>query len=118
MSSAQVTERQALPEKRVITTRPRLSDRIFRGIVTGGGLSSLLILGLILAFLLYNGFDTFRQQGIHFLTSSNWQAVVSDAGKVDIVNSHFGIAAMLVGTLILSFIAVAVGVPRFSGILG
>ena len=111
MSSAQVTQSPALPEKRVITTRPRFSDRVFRAIVTSGGLSSLIILGLILAFLLYNGFDTFRTQGIHFLTSSNWQAVVSDAGKVDVVNSHFGIAAMLIGTLILSVIAVVVGVP-------
>ncbi len=111
MSSAPVLEKPALPEKREITTRPRFSDRVFRGVVTTGGLSSLVILGLILLFLLYNGYDTFRQQGLHFLTSSQWQAVVSDSGKFDAVNSHFGIAAMLFGTLILATIAVIVGVP-------
>ncbi|MTA37446.1 MAG: phosphate ABC transporter permease subunit PstC, partial [Actinobacteria bacterium] len=32
---------------REITTEPRFSDRVFRGVVTTGGLSSLAILGLI-----------------------------------------------------------------------
>lgn len=102
---------KAVPEKRDITTKPRLSDRIFRGIVTSGGLSSLVILGLILAFLLFNGFDTLKSQGIHFLTSSNWQAAVNDNGQFDPKNSHFGLAAMLIGTIIVAVIAVIVGVP-------
>lgn len=100
-----------IPAKREITTKPRFSDKVFRGVVTGGGLSSLVILGLILAFLLYNGYSTLKQQGIQFLTSSNWQAVVADSGAVDIKNSHFGIAAMLIGTMIVAVIAVIVGVP-------
>ena len=100
-----------IPEKREITTKPRLSDRIFRMVVTSGGLSSLVILGLILAFLLFNGYDTLKTQGIHFLTTSNWQAVVNDAGQVNKQASHFGIAAMLIGTMIVSVIAVVVGVP-------
>jgi phosphate transport system permease protein len=100
-----------IPAKRVITTKPRFSDKVFRGVVTGGGLSSLVILGLILGFLLYNGFSTLRQQGIRFLTGSDWQAVVSDSGKLDLANSHFGIAAMLVGTMIIAVIAIVVGVP-------
>jgi len=100
-----------IPAKREITTKPRFSDKVFRGVVTGGGLSSLVILGLILAFLLYNGYSILKQQGIQFLTSSNWQAVVADSGAVDIKNSHFGIAAMLIGTMIVAVIAVIVGVP-------
>jgi phosphate transport system permease protein len=100
-----------IPPKREITTKPRLSDRIFRGVVTSGGLSSLVILGLILIFLLFNGYNTLKTQGIHFLTSSNWQAAVNDAGQVDPKNSHFGIAAMLIGTMIVAIIAVVVGVP-------
>jgi phosphate transport system permease protein len=101
----------AIPPKREITTKPRFSDRVFRGVVTSGGLSSLLILGLILLFLLFNGFSTLKSQGIHFITSSNWQAAVNNAGQFDAKNSHFGIAAMLIGTLIVAFIAVLVGVP-------
>ncbi|HEY4898636.1 MAG TPA: phosphate ABC transporter permease subunit PstC [Candidatus Nanopelagicaceae bacterium] len=111
MSSILTQSPALIPEKREITTKPRLSDRIFRLIVTSGGLSSLGILGLILAFLLFNGYDTLKTQGIHFLTSSNWQAVVNDAGQVDKHASHFGIAAMLIGTMIVSVIAVVVGVP-------
>jgi len=100
-----------IPEKREITTKPRLSDRIFRMVVTSGGLSSLVILGLILAFLLFNGYDTLKTQGIHFLTSSDWQTVVNDAGQINKQASHFGIAAMLIGTMIVAIIAVVVGVP-------
>ena len=111
MSSTLVKTPAAIPEKREITTKPRFSDRVFRGVVTTGGLSSLVILGLILAFLLFNGFSTLKTQGLHFLTSSNWQAVVNDAGNVDPNASHFGIAAMLIGTMIVAIIAVIIGVP-------
>jgi len=111
VSSTLVKTPAAIPEKREITTKPRFSDRVFRGVVTTGGLSSLLILGLILAFLLFNGFSTLKTQGLHFLTSSNWQAVVNDAGNVDPKASHFGIAAMLIGTMIVAIIAVIIGVP-------
>ena len=111
MSSTLIQPPATIPPKREITTKPRLSDRIFRGVVTSGGLSSLVILGLILLFLLFNGYNTLKTQGIHFLTSSNWQAAVNDAGQVDPKNSHFGIAAMLIGTMLVAIIAVVVGVP-------
>ena len=111
MTSTMTQMPAAVPEKREITTKPRLTDRIFRGVVTSGGLSSLVILGLILIFLLFNGYNTLKTQGIHFLTSSNWQAVVNDAGTFDPKASHFGIAAMLIGTMVVALIAVVVGVP-------
>ncbi len=111
MTSTMTQMPAAVPEKREITTKPRLTDRIFRGVVTSGGLSSLVILGLILIFLLFNGYNTLKTQGLHFLTSSNWQAVVNDAGTFDPKASHFGIAAMLIGTMVVALIAVVVGVP-------
>ena len=111
MTSTMTQMPAAVPEKREITTKPRLTDRIFRGVVTSGGLSSLVILGLILIFLLFNGYNTLKTQGIHFLTSSSWQAVTNDAGKFDPKASHFGIAAMLIGTMVVAVIAVVVGVP-------
>ena len=109
--SSTLTQKPALPPKREITTEPRLSDKIFQRVVTGGGLSSLLILGLIFIFLLVQGFQTFKSQGIHFLTGSAWNAAVNDANQIDLKNSHFGIAAMLIGTLICAVIAIAVAVP-------
>ena len=94
---------------RVISTEPRRSDKVFRGVVTAGGLSSLLILGLIALFLGWRGFDVIRSQGISFITSSDWSITTDDAGNV--VESHFGLAAMLVGTILCSLIAVAIAVP-------
>lgn len=97
------------PARRIITTRPRLSDRIFRGVVTAGGLSSLLILGLIALFLGFRGFQVLRQEGIGFITHSDWSITTDDAGNV--TQSHFGLAAMLVGTILCSLIAVVIALP-------
>ncbi len=111
MSSVQVSERPALPEKRQLTTKPRFSDKVFRGVVTGGGLSSLLILGMIFIFLLYQGFSILHSQGLHFITTSDWNAAVDDNNVPIPSQSHFGIAAMLIGTLVCATIAVAIAVP-------
>ena len=59
-----------IPAPREITTKPRVSDKIFRGIVTAGGLSSLVILGLILIYLTYQGFDVLKSQGLGFISTS------------------------------------------------
>jgi phosphate transport system permease protein len=98
-----------IPEKREITTKPRFSDRVFRSVVTGGGLSSLVILGLIFAFLLYQGFDIFKSQGIGFITNSQWDILLDESGYV--LSSKFGLAAMLIGTMLCAFIAVLIAVP-------
>jgi phosphate transport system permease protein len=97
------------PVPREITTQPRRSDRVFRRIVTAGGLSSLVILTLITIFLGYRGFEVLRHEGLKFLTSSDWSISTDDAGNV--IDSHFGIAAMLVGTIISAFIAVLIALP-------
>ena len=112
MSQTLVSSLQGgIPPKREITTKPRLSDRIFRGIVTSGALSSLLILGLIFFFLAFQGFSVLRSQGIHFITSSTWQVVQDNAGNIDPKATKFGIAAMLIGTLLCALIAIIVAVP-------
>jgi phosphate transport system permease protein len=98
-----------IPAPREITTKPRLSDKIFRGVVTSGGLSSLVILGLIFAFLFYQGFDIFRSQGIGFLTTSRWDVNFDEAGNI--TSSDFGLSAMLIGTIICAFTAVLIAVP-------
>lgn len=94
---------------RVITTEPRRSDKVFRAVVTSGGLSSLLILGLIALFLGWRGFDVMRKQGLSFITSSDWSISTDDLGNV--LESNFGLAAMLVGTILCAFIAVVIAVP-------
>ena len=96
-----------LPEKRVITTRPRPSDRVFRGVVTSFGLLNVLILSLIGGFLLLRGFEVLRSQGWKFFIDQKWN-IDSETGKP---MGNFGIGAMLSGTLIASFVAIAVALP-------
>lgn len=101
--------KRPVPSPRSITTEPRLSDKVFRGVVTAGGLSSLVILGLIAFFLAYQGFEILVSEGFSFLTSSTWE-VITDEGY-EITDYTFGIAAMLVGTMICALIAVFVAIP-------
>lgn len=100
-------EQKITPSPRVITTTPRFSDKVFRGVVTAGGLSSLVILALIAFFLVFNGFETFRAQGIPFLTGFDWVDAQPDEGTP----ASYGIGAMLFGTLVLGVLALIFGVP-------
>ena len=92
-----------------ITTEPRPSDKVFRGLVTAGGLSSLVILGLIAIFLGYRGFEVLRQEGLGFITNSDWSVTVDE--NANVVDSNFGLAAMLVGTILCAFVAVVIALP-------
>ena len=99
----------ATPTPREISTEPRRSDKVFRSVVTAGGLSSLVILGLIAIFLGYRGFEVLRQEGFGFITHADWSISTDDAGNV--TDSHFGLAAMLVGTIMCSLVAVTIALP-------
>ena len=99
----------APPSPREITTEPRTSDKVFRGLVTAGGLSSLLILGLIAIFLGYRGFEVLVQEGFGFITNSDWSVTVDE--NANVVDSSFGLAAMLVGTILCAFVAVVIALP-------
>jgi len=103
------TPNLVIPAPREITTEPRRSDKVFRAVVTTGGLSSLLILGLIALFLGYRGFEVLRQEGFGFITHSDWSITTDDVGNV--TESHFGLAAMLVGTILCALVAVVIAVP-------
>ena len=97
------------PSPREITTEPRRSDKVFRGLVTAGGLSSLLILGLIAVFLGYRGFEVLVQEGFGFVTNSDWSVTVDE--NANVIDSSFGLAAMLVGTILCAFVAVVIALP-------
>ena len=99
----------ATPTPREISTEPRRSDKVFRSVVTIGGLSSLVLLGLIALFLGYRGFEVLRQEGIGFITHADWSISTDDAGNV--TESHFGLAAMLVGTILCALVAVVIALP-------
>ena len=94
---------------REITTKPRRSDQIFRAVVTIGGMTSLVILGLIALFLSLKGISVLRVEKLSFLTESKWEVLQDAEGKI--AESTFGLGAMLIGTFLTAFIAVIVGVP-------
>jgi phosphate transport system permease protein len=106
MSTAVVEQKQT-PKPRTITTELRFTDKLFRGIVTGGGLISLVILGLIGFFLIYNGFEAIRNAGLSFLTGFDWVDAVPENGQL----ASYGIGAMLYGTIVTGILALIMGVP-------
>ena len=105
--SASVTEQKQTPKPRTITTELRFTDKVFRGVVTGGGLISLVILGLIGFFLIYNGFEAIRNAGFAFLTGFDWVDAVPENNQP----ASYGIGAMLYGTIVTGILALIMGVP-------
>ena len=91
---------------REITTTPRKSDVFFRGVLTSMSMSSLIILTLIGGFLAFRGFETFKGQGLHFLTQWDWSAAQDSSQK-----DSFGLGAMIIGTLVIAAVALVLGVP-------
>jgi phosphate transport system permease protein len=105
--SASVTEQKQTPKPRTITTELRFTDKVFRGVVTGGGMVSLVILGLIGFFLIYNGFEAIRNAGFAFLTGFDWVDAVPENNQP----ASYGIGAMLYGTIVTGILALIMGVP-------
>lgn len=77
------------------------SDRIFRALTRGGGITVLLIMLLVGTFLAVRAVEALRVAGFSFLTQARWEP---DAGV-------FGISAVLLGTLLIGLVAVIVAVP-------
>ena len=100
-------ETAPIPTPRALTTNPRTSDKIFRGVVTGFGMTALLILTLIGLFLSVRGIQTLHTQGFGFLTRYSWEVTQTDSGTT----YNMGIGAMLLGTVVISIVALVVGVP-------
>ena len=86
-------------------------DKIFRGVVTTGALTSLVVLGLIGLFLFLRGAQIFSDKGIRFITGTNWTAGSGDG----VIPDDFSIGAMLVGTIVVSLIAIIIALPLAIG---
>ena len=99
----------SIPEPREITTKPRVSDQIFRAVVTAGGMASLVILGLIALFLSFKGVHILQEERFSFITESKWEVITDESGNIS--DSTLGIGAMLIGTFLSALIAISVGVP-------
>ncbi|MFD4028771.1 phosphate ABC transporter permease subunit PstC [Streptomyces sp. NPDC058576] len=84
---------------------PGLPDRVFRGVARGGGGLVLAVMLLVGGFLLYRAWQALERAGWSFLTTQSWEP---DAGR-------FGIAAVLIGTVLIALTAIVVAVPLAIG---
>ena len=100
-------EAKPIPAPREITTEPRFTDKVFRGVVTSGGLIAGLLLGLIGFFLVFNGFEAMRAAGLSFITGFDWVDAIPEDGQP----ASYGIGAMLYGTIVTGILAMLMGVP-------
>ena len=87
--------------QRPVTSVTR-GDRIFRALATACASVSLLIVGATLVFLVKEAWPALRSTGfIHFFTTSEWNPT----------QGHFGVAGLLIGTILIAVIAMIVAVP-------
>jgi phosphate transport system permease protein len=96
-----------VPEKRVLSTTPRFSDKVFRRVVAAGAFTSLIVLGLIAIFLTKRSVGVFQDFGFKFITGFEWVPGDPDAG----IPAQLGIGAMLVGTLVIAAIGLVIALP-------
>ena len=84
-------------------------DKIFRFIVIGAAGYTILLLGLVATSIFYGSSEVFYREGvIGFITGTDWNAVEG--------RESYGALPYVVGTLISSGIAMAIGVPISLGI--
>ena len=111
MTIADIQRPLPSPSPRILESKPRPSDRIFRGIVALGGFSSLIILGLIAGYLFLRGFSILQSEGLSFITGYEWVSSINSDGSEGAAQSTYGVGAMLIGTLVTAVIALVIGVP-------
>jgi len=95
----------SLDSPRLLTTLRDPADVVFRGVARSGGIIVLTIMSLVGLFLGFRAWQALSVSGISFLTEQAWEP---DSGK-------FGIAAVLVGTVLIALVAVVIAVPLATG---
>ena len=90
---------------RSLTTLRDPADVAFRGVARGGGIIVLTIMSLVGVFLAFRAAQALSVSGFSFVTEQAWEP---DSGR-------FGIAAVLVGTILIALVAVAIAVPLATG---
>ena len=81
------------------------ADRTFRGIARSGGVFVLVIMTLVGTFLGYRAWQALHKAGASFLTTQDWNP---DGGG-------FGIAAVMIGSILIATVAIVVAVPLSLG---
>ncbi|MEU0832732.1 phosphate ABC transporter permease subunit PstC [Streptomyces sp. NPDC056231] len=110
MSTAEAGLEPARPEPESAPPRPKnaargTGDRIFRLQLTGAGTIVLTIMAAVGIFLLLRAGSALKVAGLSFLTTAQWQPDVH----------NFGIAAILIGNLLIAAVAVTFSLPLALG---
>jgi phosphate transport system permease protein len=88
-------------QAREIVAKVDRPDLIFRGIIRTSGIAVLTVMSLIGVFLAYRAGKALNVAGWSFLTEQAWEP---DSGK-------FGVAAIIVGTVLIALVAIGIAVP-------
>lgn len=105
------------PSPRTIYAVRQGSDKVFRGILILGGLTSFIVLSGIFGYLAASSAPVLRAFGMEFFTGSTWYSgdgLLPSEGSID--PPTFGLAPMLWGSLLIAIIAVVIAVPMAIGI--
>jgi len=104
MSDVDIQMKQTAAASRRVPSRS--ADVIFGGFARLAALVTLLLLGGIIASLIYSSWPTINKLGLGFLWHKEW----------DPPADHYGALVPIYGTLVTSFIALAIAVPVSFGI--
>jgi phosphate transport system permease protein len=95
----------AAPQPRPLEVRRSRGDRIFFGGATFSGIAVLSIMVAVGFFLANKATQALVKTGWSFLTTADWQPAAN----------NFGIAAVLVGTVLIAVVAVTIALPIAMG---
>jgi phosphate transport system permease protein len=84
---------------------PGGADRVFRIILRAAGTAVLALMAMVGLFLFTRAGEALRVAGRSFLTTSAWEPD----------SHHFGIAAVLTGTVLIALVAILLAVPLATG---
>jgi phosphate transport system permease protein len=103
MPHSRIPGPEPVPQK--LTARLNPSDYAFRGIARSGGVLVLILMVLVGTFLTYRAAQALHKAGWSFLTTQVWNPN----------GGGFGIAAIMIGTVLIALVAIAVAVPLALG---
>ncbi len=88
-------------DPRIVTNNLSFADRVFARISLFSGLVVLAIMSAVGLFLSIRALEALKVTGFSFLTTSEW--------KID--QHEFGVAAVLLGSVLIALVAVGIGAP-------
>jgi phosphate transport system permease protein len=97
---------------RAVSTQARGGDRVFLSVLRGSGLSVLVIIGIIGAFLGSRAWQALKVASWGFLTTQEWSPGAGSASG----QSTFGIAGILTGTVLIGVCAIVMALPLAFGV--